>query len=185
VRPLTPAIDLHGVAALAFTSANGVLAFAALCPDRARPVFAVGAATARAARDAGFTAVASAEGDVQALARLIGARPPAGAVLAALAREPAGDLAADLAARGLPARTIAVYETVPTDAAAPRGAQAVLVHSPRAAELLALRLADGAGAGLLAACISPAAAAPLAATALARLAVADRPDEDALLALLR
>ena len=52
IRTLTPVIDLSGVAALAFTSVNGVTAFAALNADRDKPVFAVGDATAEAAREA-------------------------------------------------------------------------------------------------------------------------------------
>src|SRR5262245_38438369 len=47
-------IDLRGVAALAFTSANGVRAFADASGERGLKVFAVGAATASAARAAGF-----------------------------------------------------------------------------------------------------------------------------------
>jgi len=60
IRPLSPAIDLTDIAALAFTSVNGVAAFAARTPERDRPVFTVGDATAQAARDAGFTDVRSA-----------------------------------------------------------------------------------------------------------------------------
>src|SRR5204863_98418 len=61
-------VDLHGVAALAFTSANGVRAFADASGERSLKVFAVGAATALAARQAGFKSVLSADGDVEALA---------------------------------------------------------------------------------------------------------------------
>ena len=50
-------IDLRGVAALAFTSANGVRAFADANGERGLKVFAVGAATAQAARKAGFKSV--------------------------------------------------------------------------------------------------------------------------------
>ena len=42
--------DLAGVGALAFTSRNGVRAFAALSPERNLPVLTVGDATAQAAR---------------------------------------------------------------------------------------------------------------------------------------
>ncbi|WP_284222549.1 uroporphyrinogen-III synthase, partial [Brevundimonas denitrificans] len=50
IRPIPQAPpDLTGIAALAFTSANGVAAFGALTPDRTRPVFTVGDATAQAA----------------------------------------------------------------------------------------------------------------------------------------
>ena len=65
-----PPLDLTGVQALIATSANGVRAFARRNQQRDVPVLAVGAATARAARAAGFTSVESAAGDVAALARL-------------------------------------------------------------------------------------------------------------------
>ena len=55
-----PNPDLSDVWALAFTSRNAVTAFAPLTPDRALPVFAVGDATAEAARAAGFADVRSA-----------------------------------------------------------------------------------------------------------------------------
>ena len=67
-------VDLGGVAALAFTSANGVRAFADICAERAIRVFAVGAATAQAARASGFKLVLSADGNVEALAEGIGQR---------------------------------------------------------------------------------------------------------------
>src|SRR5262249_41652863 len=53
-------VDLAGVAALAFTSANGVRAFSDATGERGLKVFAVGAATAQAARAAGFKTVLSA-----------------------------------------------------------------------------------------------------------------------------
>ena len=68
------AVDLRGVAALAFTSANGVRAFADASGERGLKVFAVGAATAQAARQAGFKSVLSADGDVEALAEGIAVR---------------------------------------------------------------------------------------------------------------
>ncbi len=115
VQPIEAAIDLAGVDALAFTSRNGVEAFAALTREgRALPVFTVGDATADAARACGFTTVHSAEGDVAALAERIASAHP-GAVLHAAAREPAGDLAGLLRKRGVAARTVAVYDTVPVE----------------------------------------------------------------------
>jgi len=67
----------------------------------------------------------------------------------------------------------------------PRGmapVDAVLVHSPKAAERLALVTGDRTGPAAY--CISPAAAAPLAGRPFARIEWAARPDEDSLLALL-
>jgi len=82
---------LTGIAALAFTSRNGVAAFAALSDDRSLPVFTVGDATAEAARTAGFAAVRSAAGALEDLARLLAEAAP-GLVLAPGALEPSGDL---------------------------------------------------------------------------------------------
>ncbi len=180
VHPLPAAIDLGGVGALAFTSGNGLHAFAKLNPDRGLPVFTVGEATAKAAREAGFGSVMSAGGDVQALAMLIVASQSklAGRVLFAGAVEPAGDLMGALDVAGVPARFAAVYETRPRAVQAPPDAEAVLVHSPKAAVQLARAGVDE----LPAYCISAAAAAPLA--GWTRIRVAAEPHEDSLLGLL-
>ena len=91
-------LDLEGVQAILFTSANGVRMFAALDGRRDLPAFAVGDSTARAARDAGFSQVESAGGDVDDLVRLVRERlqPAAGAVLHAAGRDVAGDLAGEV-----------------------------------------------------------------------------------------
>jgi uroporphyrinogen-III synthase len=185
VRALPGAIDLTGVGALAFTSANGVAAFAERAPERALPVFAVGDATAAAAHKAGFDEVASASGDLDALADLIVTHAGRlhGAVLVPGPAEPSGDLPQALAEKGVTARALVLYETRPL--APPMGmglVDAVLIHSPKAAERLAAVIGDAAGPAVY--CISPAAAAPLAGRAFARLACAAHPDEASLLALL-
>ena len=183
-------IDLAGVGALAFTSANGVAAFADRSAERALPVFAVGAATAAVAIEAGFAAVISAGGDVAALAPVIAARAPfTGEVLHPGPAEPAGDLVGALAALGVPARAMPLYETVAsapdarTIAVIPRLA-AVLLHSPRAARVLAAHLQDHSAPLLAALCLSEAVAAPLRASGLASVRPAPAPTEEALLALL-
>jgi uroporphyrinogen-III synthase len=195
VRDLSPLVDLAGVAALAFTSVNGVAAFARLSADRDRPVFAVGDRTARAAREAGFAEVASADGDVDALAALIlgGAVRLDGAVLHPSALEPAGDLVSPLAAAGLNARHLAVYETVDRDPSPSTltgldDLEAVLLHSPRAARVLSRCLAKRPTPGLRALCLSAAVARPLEALvqagALESVTSAPHPNETALLDLL-
>jgi uroporphyrinogen-III synthase len=104
-------------------------------------------------------------------------------VLAPGPREPAGDLPRALAAQGVTARALALYETLPVSPPKGMGAvDAVLIHSPKAAERLALVL--GGKPGPAAYCISAAAAAPLAGRPFVRVAWAARPDEDSLLALL-
>jgi uroporphyrinogen-III synthase len=181
VRPLPAILDLDDIGALAFTSGNGVRAFATLCPDRRLPVFTVGEATARAARDAGFVAVSSADGDVADLSALIASAQDrrSGAVLFVGAAEPAGDLIGALEAAGVCARSAAVYETRRLAVQAPPGAQAVLVHSPKAA----VALASAPLEGWVAYCISLAAAEALAGSG-ARVVVAAEPNEARLLGLL-
>jgi uroporphyrinogen-III synthase len=184
VHALPVAVDLDGVAALAFTSANGVRAFAERSASRSLPVFAVGDATAAAARKAGFCEVASAEGDLDALADLIAAHAAGlkGTVLAPGPREPAGDLPRALAAQGITARALPLYETLPVFPKGMGPVDAVLIHSPKAAERLAVVLGEKTGPAAY--CISPAAAAPLSGRPFARIEWAARPDEDSLLALL-
>jgi len=192
IRDLTPTVDLTGVAALAFTSANGVEAFAKLTPVRDLPVFAVGEATAQAARAAGFAQAFSADGDVEALAQLLAEARP-GLVLCVGAREPAADLPTLLASAAIPARSLAVYAAEdrapePETVARLPMLYAVLLHSPRAARALAAILETAAAPTLSALCLSPSVAEPLAAalrnSALASVAFAPRPRESALLDLL-
>ena len=187
IRPLPEALgaapDFASVAALAFTSPNGVTAFAALTPElRDRPVFAVGNATAEAARDAGFTDARSAAGDIHALARLIAASPVQGLILAPGAREPAGDLPALLPDRQV--QRLPVYAAEETDVLGPADFDAVLLHSPRAARALAAILMPETAANRLAVCISAAAAAPLAALSFTEIRTAETPDETSLLTAL-
>jgi uroporphyrinogen-III synthase len=176
-------VDLTGVGAIAFTSANGVTAFAARSGERALPVFAVGAATAAAARAAGFGHVLSSDGDVATLAATLAAheRQIRGAVLHPTAAEPAGDLSVS----GLPVRRLTVYETAP----APRDGRieaqipylhAALVHSAKAARLLAGVLREHPAPRLRLLCLSPAVAAPL----WGEISTAALPNEEALLNLL-
>lgn len=187
IENLTPPVpDPAPFNALAFTSINGVAAFAALTPERDRPVFAVGDATAQAARDAGFADVRSASGDLQALARRIASELNDAVVLVPQAESPAGDFDAALSsagARKVSIQPLIVYRARPTTVAAPTTFDAILIHSPRAAKILTerdiVRLSHA-----VTACISPAAAAPLVALGLTP-AVAETPDEASLLTILK
>ena len=173
--------DLSGIAALGFTSANGVAAFAALTSDRSRPVFTVGDATARAASAAGFDRVQSAGGDLKRLADLLLAREGGGGpLLIPGAREPAGDLPALLRGR-IAASALAVYEAVETGAAMPDAFDAVLIHSARAGRALT---ALGPFAGRTAVALSAAAAEPLGDHSGLDIRIAATPDEPALIAAL-
>ena len=191
VKPLPAVIDLTGVAALAFTSANGLEAFAGRTPDRSLPVFAVGESTGQAARDAGFADVRSAQSDVVSLGRLIASSglPQGAVVLSPGGRERAGDLQAE-SGPGVEVRTLALYETVaiaPAEGLAALevdGVDAVLVHSPSAARRIAA-LCDRWRKGrawFLA--LSPAVAQPLLEAGFEKVRAAPFPDEAALLKLL-
>jgi uroporphyrinogen-III synthase len=189
VETLHAEIDLTHVAGLAFTSANGVEAFAQLSEARGLPVFTVGRATARAAQGEGFASVSSADGDVEDLCELI-AGAAGGPVLWAGAKEPAGDLVGMLRGCGVIARGVAVYETMerapsPETLARLDAPFTALVHSPRAAHVLAAILRERPASNLRALCLSEAVAAPLLGLSeLRSLAFAPRPDETALLELL-
>ena len=190
-RPFDP--DIAGVAALAFTSRHGVEAFAGRQPERGLTVYTVGAATAQAARRAGYGRVEHADGDVETLAALIIRDRPAGLVLHPGAAQPAGDLTGALGAAGIVARSLVVYETLtiapdPAFLVALDALDAVLLHSAKASRALAALLAARPAPSLRALCLSPAVAEPLAATAaaggLGSVASAPRPRESALFELL-
>jgi len=168
-----------------------VRAFADLSPERAIRVFAVGAATAEAARAAGFKLVLSADGDVEALAAGIGQRRGElrGAVLHAGALEPAGDLVGALEAQGVTARRLVLYETVPVTLAPEAAAQlvtcdAVLLHSPRAAQVLAVLLKANPAPKLRALGLSKAVVRPLARAKVGPRVFPSMPLEGALLNLI-
>ena len=189
VRGLPARIDLAGVGALAFTSANGVRAFTDISAERNLRVFTVGAATAEAANAASFAEVISADGDVDALAGTIAARAGQGAVLHPGAAQPAGDLVGDLTRRGVTARAVAVYETIPAEVPATlldglAAIDGVLVYSPRAGRRLAELLGGRAAPDLRAYCLSPQVAATLEGLAIGPLLAAPLPNEDALLSLI-
>jgi uroporphyrinogen-III synthase len=191
-------IDLAGVQALAFTSANGARVFAALCDERRLPVLAVGDSTAAAAREAGFARVASAGGDVEALAALAVERldPAAGAVYHGAAERVAGDLQGRLEEAGFVVRRVVLYDAVPARAlSAGLRAQlaegeidAILFFSPRTAETF-VRLASEAGltvacARCHAVCLSPAVAERIGGINWRAVHVAERPTRGALLKTL-
>jgi uroporphyrinogen-III synthase len=185
-------IDLKKVAAIAFTSANGVTGFIRRSLDRGHTVYAVGSATAAAAKAAGFAKVLSADGDVEALAAGIASRRRelSGVLLHATATERAGDLEGALSTYGVEVKTLAVYETVaasiPDDIVARMPAlYAVTVHSAKAAQALAGVLAAHPARRLRACCLSRAVAKPLMRAPLAKLSAAAKPTEEALIDLFR
>jgi len=201
IRPLPEAAeglaqDLAGVQALLFTSANGARAFAALSPRRDIGVLAVGDATATAARSLGFTAVESASGDVQDLARLAAERlkPAAGPLFHAAGSAVAGDLAQLLAASGFELRRRMLYESRPAEAFTAEALAAlkmgaidlVLLFSPRTAASFT-QLAKAAGVDtrtMTALALSPNVALAVRELDWKTVETAARPDLSAMLELV-
>jgi uroporphyrinogen-III synthase len=195
------ALDLDGVQAMAFTSANGVRALIHVRPDAPRRglrVFAVGKVTAAAARAAGFGNVVTAGGNVDSLAQEIATalRPADGAVVHIAGRERAGDLGTALAAEGFESRRAVLYAADMVESLSPATMDAlrsgavddVVIFSPRTARgfvtlLARAGLAPAAGRLRLVALshrVVEAAQGP----GFAAVAVAARPDQDALLEVL-
>lgn len=191
-------LDLDGVTALLFTSANGLRAFCDATPRRDFTVYAVGPASALAAQAAGFADVAAAGGNVDLLADLVRARHStgAGALLHAAGSARAGDLQAMLQADGYDVRRCVLYDaetaiTLPpavTQRFRDGGYDGVLFFSPRTAATF-VTLAQEAGIGTGAAkatayCLSANVAKEVMPLGWHRIAVARSPAEDDLLALL-
>jgi uroporphyrinogen-III synthase len=186
-------------AAILITSANAanaITAHARVTQLRALPVFAVGQRSAQAMTAAGFADVNSADGDVGALARLVAERlKPAGAVLYLAGEERSGDLAGDLGARGFAVETTVIYRAIaitglPRAAAdaLSNGIDGVLHFSRRSAEAY---VNAARATGVLASalkpihfCLSPQVAEPLEEAGAARVRVAPRPVEAALIELI-
>jgi uroporphyrinogen-III synthase len=193
-----PPLNLEGVQALLCTSANGVRATAARTTRRDLPVLAVGDATARAARDAGFAHVESAGGDVEGLARLAARRlePAAGRLLHAAGTAVAGDLAGDLGRAGFTVERHVLYAAEPVTELGHDAVQglyagtidAVLFFSPRTGRSFVkvvqkAGLADRLG-GVVALCLSEAVGTAVRTVDWQAIHVARQPDQAALLDLL-
>lgn len=162
------------------------------------PLFATGPASADAARAAGFARVEGAEGEAASLAALVARRldPAAGPLLLAIGAGYGQDLAAALRASGFRVRRRVVYAAqeaaeLPAEATAALEAGSIgwaLFFSPRSARA-AMVLVEKAGLRraaetISALSLSPRIASILSAWRWARVAIADAPHQDRLLALL-
>lgn len=180
------------------TSANGVRALARLVSWRDLPVWAVGDASGREARELGFVTVQSAAGDVAALADLVTARadPTKGPLLHIAASRLAGDLAGALASHGFSIEKAVLYEAEQAEDMSPSLIAALaedrlsvaLFFSPRTAATF-VRLAKMRDLGeslrrIKALALSAAVAETLAPLPWRAIDVAERPDQAALLARL-
>ena len=180
--------DQEGMQAIVVTSSHAVPALAATDPRL--PVFAVGAATAAAARRAGRKDVRAGAGDAGRLARLIAraCRPEAGPLLHLSGTEVRPELAEGLAAAGFALRRQAVYRARPAERLSPpvvdalrrRSVGAVLLFSPRSAailvELLTTHILTACLEQTEAICLSAAVAGPCRHLKWKGLRIADRPE---------
>ncbi|MGV8853516.1 MAG: uroporphyrinogen-III synthase [Devosia sp.] len=186
-----------GFAAVVLTSANAVrtLVDRAVIADYAHlPVLAVGDRTARDAEQAGFARVSSAAGSFGDLVNAIGLTGLKGPLFYPTAKHQSADLGKALAPMGVMVATAKIYDMVaipalPTPVLAGLAdgeIDAVLVYSRRTAEIFAaltqgLDRPQRQGLGML--CLSEAVAQPLLDAHFNRISLADRPDEEAMMAL--
>jgi len=184
--------ELDNVQAVLATSANGIRALAPRTARRDLPVFAVGPQTAQEARKSGFSNVRSADGDANSLAQAtMGWATQQGVLLHVCAQDAPGSLAQMLGEGGFTVRRCALYAIEPAPqlpaearAVLQEGAlDAVMFFSPRTARIFAALAHDLPTDGLAALCISPATAQALGAIGFARVAVAQHPNQQAMLAL--
>lgn len=194
-----PPLDLAGVQAILATSANGVRAIVGRTNKRDVPLYAVGDATAREAKEALFSEVHSANGDVMALAALVRAKldPAKGPLVHIAGTEVAGDLAGSLAGAGFTLRSEVLYESEPANSLSPSAIaaikeeriDAVLLYSPRTAATLsrlirkARLVRDCRRIELL--CLSSAVAEAARDIPWAGTRLASEPTQEAMLALAR
>jgi uroporphyrinogen-III synthase len=198
VRPI-PAVIAGNWSAVIITSANAlrVLSAAQLAPLLKLPLYAVGERSADAARDAGFNNIRSAQGDAGALIRLIDERyaNETSPHLYLAGADRAADIEGALAAKGIKVVTVEVYRTMTTGfppeliAAFAQGKLATVLHfSQRSAEnfVIGARMAGlvTQALALQHLCLSAQVTEPLTAAGAQNVAVARRPDEASLLALL-
>ncbi|KAA5603289.1 uroporphyrinogen-III synthase [Blastochloris sulfoviridis] len=198
IVPVAPSPPANRFDAVALTSVNGARAAAELAWVfySGLPVFTVGRRTREVAIGAGFTDVTSAEGDVGDLADMLAkCLIPGERVLWLAGEDRAGDLAAELAPRGIAVETVVAYRAEPaqhlaeaTLAALSAGRiDGILHYSRRSCEtLLAAGIRDGvydAVVGLQHYALSPRVAEPLVASG-AVVRIAATPDEGSLLDLL-
>ena len=185
------------VYALLLTSANGARFLAEKLNRRDLPVFAVGAATADAARNAGFSPVETADGDVESLANLVMRRvqPSDGKLLHIAGSVVAGDLSGLLRAAGYEVERLVLYRSEAvaslSEAAIDGFRSADISHvalfSPRTSMIFVdlvnqAELAETMGS-VTALCLSPNVADAVSLPFAARW-IAATPDQEALLRLL-
>ncbi|MEM8685858.1 MAG: uroporphyrinogen-III synthase [Pseudomonadota bacterium] len=189
--------------AILVNSANSIRALTALPGSDALisvPVLAVGPASAKAAKSAGFTDIRTAHGDLDALAAMARAEldPAGSALFYPSGTVISGDLKSKLEGEGFSCTRLPLYDAEPArelpenalQALKRKTAEGVVLFSPRTARIWAKCLADahltGAASRLTHCCLSTAVAEALAISigpdvTLKNVIIAPEPNEDSLL----
>lgn len=196
LSPQLPEASRFG--AMAVTSANALRTLdetRVLAAYTHLPLFAVGDRTAALGRQLGFAQVHNAGGALSDLALLLRAKLPPGSLFYPCGEERAGELEAMLPESLGPVRTVPVYRMAPTAVLPPLATlrllgshfAAALFYSVRTAEVFARLARDtlppAAREHLVSLCISAKVAQVLVDNRFPRVALADAPSEDAMMAL--
>jgi len=195
------------IAAFAFTSANGARVFDTRVLQaqnestayHSKTVYAIGAATAAACAQAGFTDIMESRGGLTQFADMILATPPKskkGKLVHITGQHKAGDLCRLLQEGGIEAEQIMLYRALPCQSLPPNlvaliqqgEIDNVLFYSRRSADIFC-SLAERAGLGaylpnMAAICLSPAIAQRAAQASFCPIWTAAEPSEASLLSLL-
>ena len=142
ITPIGTLPDLSAYAAVVFTSRHAVACFAHAHIPKKMTCFAVGEATAEAAKKLGFSVINSA-GAAQDLILLVQKTGAAGPVIHPHGQHPRGQIATTLTKKGIPCAECVIYDQIETPLSIQARAlltqpQALLVpvFSPRSARLL-------------------------------------------------
>ena len=187
--------DWTGAGGVIITSPNGASQLTRLGAPSSLKIFAVGPASAAAARAAGHDHVVTGSGDAAGLLDMILSAPDPGRLIHVRGRDQAFDLTGALTEMGRDAHSHIAYEARMAEALPPAALEAlgpravVLIHSPLGAERLLALAEAGRGLSALGAAhilaISEAAASPLRQSGAWRVTLAQRPDEAALFEALK
>lgn len=190
-----PLPELEGAQGVLFTSANGVRGFMTRTDRRDLKAYAVGEATAEAARRAGFAEIEVAGGDANALAKLVieTCKPDAGKLIHVAGTHVAGNLSEQLTKSGFTVERAVLYDALSAhrfsmgtvESLRRAELEAVMLFSPRTAEIF-MTLVDESGAeqglsAMAAVCLSQAVADRLPGERFRAVVVAAKPDQPAML----
>ena len=194
-----PQIDVANCRALIFTSANGAKAASRRIADKTIPVIAIGPATARAARNAGFRNISQSNTEgVTGLEQFIRSTtgPGPGQLLHISGEEIAGPLVENLSNAGFTAARLVLYQASPSTSLSPSlyealsagSVQAALFFSPRTAStfsaLIQAARCEQAMSAISALALSQNVAKSLSALTFRKLLVAQNQGTEAILKLL-